>query len=433
MSNKDTVFFKENKAYFVDFNAEKISSDGGVLLLENNERKSRIIKHIASSIKDSRNQSYVSHDVYKMLKQRTFMVAMGYEDVNDIDKLKDDELFTSMFANQLASQPTISRFENSIDKHQIFSILYAWLDKYVKSLKGRKKVTIDIDSTDAQTYGHQQFSLFNGFYGHLMYNELYFHDGDTGQIIVPVLRPGNAHSNWWYVSILKRIVKSIKTKYPDIQIFIRADSGFSTPKFYEFARANKLKYTLGIASNAVLKEEAETIQNIVKEVFVSVEDKVQVFTKGFDYQAGTWSASEKCYAKVESTGKGLNVRYFISNFEEVSPQEIYFDFYVKRGDRSENRIKEVKNMCFADRMSNKSFWANFMRLIISSLAYELLLLVKQQISKTDNEKAKKWQIENIRLFLLKIGGLIRKTKRRIFISLSKSAVYKDLFMQLVYQ
>ncbi len=119
-------------------------------------------------------------------------------------------------------------------------------------MKARKKVVIDIDATDAETYGDQQLSIFNGFYGHTMYYELFFHDGE---IILPVLRPGNAHSNWWYVAILKRIVKKIRTKYPQIEIIIRADSGFSTPWFYKYADSQEnLKYTIAIASNNVLKK-----------------------------------------------------------------------------------------------------------------------------------------------------------------------------------
>ena len=207
MSNKDIVFYKKNKAYFVNSEAQNLSSDGGILIAEHIERQSKIIKHISNSFEDKRNQNYITHDYYDILKQRVYGILLGYEDANDVEKLKQDALIKEIFDDQLASQPTISRFENSFDKAQIFKTLYAWIDRYVQTLKNRKQVIIDIDGTDAATYGHQQLSLFNGFYGHFMYNELFFHDGQTGQIIVPVLRPGNAHSNWWYVSILKRIVK----------------------------------------------------------------------------------------------------------------------------------------------------------------------------------------------------------------------------------
>ena len=164
----------------------------------------------------------------------------GYEDTNDIDKLKNDPILNETLENRPGSQPTISRFENVVDKHQIFSISDAWINRYVANIGNRKKITIDADATDAETFGKQQLSLFNGFYAHTMYNELFFHDGETGEIILPVLRPGNAHSNWWYVEILKRIIKKIRMQHPDIEIVFRADSGFSTPVFYNFGRSYSL-------------------------------------------------------------------------------------------------------------------------------------------------------------------------------------------------
>ena len=432
MSNKDTVFYNRNKAFLVNSNAQNLSSDGGILIAENIERQNGLIKNISDTFLDQRNQNYVTHSYYNIFKQRVYSLLLGYEDANDVEKLKQDVLIKEILNEKLASQPTISRFENSFNKSQIFKTLSVWVDKYIETLKGRKKVIIDIDGTDAETYGHQQLSLFNGFYGHFMYNELFFHDGQTGQIIVPVLRPGNAHSNWWYVGILKRIVNKIRAQYPDIKIIIRADSGFSTPKFYKYARKEDLKYCIAIASNNVLKRKTKLLANCVNFSYVKKVKKKQVFTKAFDYQAGTWDNAEKCYAKVESTGKGLNIRYFISNIEEKNAREIYFDFYVKRGDTSENRIKEVKNMCFSDRLSNSNFYANFTRLIISSLAYEMMVLVKEKIKKVaKDEQPKKWLVNNIRLFLMKIAAIVKITKRRIIISLSSTAIYKDLFLAII--
>ena len=432
MSTKDTLFYRKNKGYFINFDAKNLSSDGGILLTEQIERKYGLIKNISNAFSDERHQSYVKYDYSDILKQRVFGIILGYEDANDVEKLKQDALIKEIFDGKLASQPTISRFENSVNKQVIFNVLNTWIDSYIKTLKGRKRVIIDIDGTDAPTYGHQQLSLFNGFYGQFMYNELFFHDGETGQIIVPVLRPGNAHSNWWYVGILKRIVRKIREKYPDIEIVIRADSGFSTPIFYKYAREAGLKYCIAIAANAVLKRRTALLSKCVSYSYVKKGEKKQVFTEAFEYQAQSWEEPEKCYAKVESTGKGENIRYFISNFEDQSGREIYHNFYVKRGDASENRIKEVKNMCFSDRMSNKGFWANFIRLIISSLAYEFMLKIKEKIKEVSKEEQpKKWLVENIRLFLMKIAAVVRITKRRIIISLSSSAIYKDLFLSLV--
>jgi len=432
MSNKDIVFYRKNKAYLINSDAQNLSSDGGILIAEHIERQYGLIKNISDTFLDQRNQNYVTHSYYDMLKQRVYGILLGYEDVNDIEKLKQDALMNEIFDKKLASQPTISRFENTFNKAQIFKTLNTWVEKYVETLKGRKEVIIDIDGTDAATYGHQQLSMFNGFYGHFMYNELFFHDGQTGQIIVPVLRPGNAHSNWWYVGILKRIIKKIRTKHPDIEIIIRADSGFSTAKFYKLARQTNLKYCIAISSNAVLKRKTQLLSHCINYSYVKKGEKKQVFTNGFDYQAGSWQKAEKCYAKVESTGKGLNIRYFISNFEGKTAREIYHDFYVKRGDRSENRIKEVKNMCFSDRLSNNNFYANFTRLIISSLAYEMMLLIKEKIKKsTKDEHPKRWLVNNIRLYLMKIAAIIKIRKRRVIINLSSTAIYRDLFLSVI--
>ena len=163
MSNKDTLFYRENKAVILDFNAEKISSDSGMLLLEKIERKHQIISHFSSFIIDERNQSYIKHSVDKLLKQRVLMLMQGYEDANDVNLLKDDPVFNEIFDNNLGSQPTISRFENSIDKHQIYKLLEAWLDRYISKLAGRKQVIIDIDGTDAETFGKSTTIIIQWF------------------------------------------------------------------------------------------------------------------------------------------------------------------------------------------------------------------------------------------------------------------------------
>jgi hypothetical protein len=274
--------------------------------------------------------------------------------------------------------------------------------------------------------------MYNGYYGQFMYNELLFHDGETGQIILPVLRPGNSHSNKWYVSILKRVVRAIKSQYPDIKIIIRADSGFSNATFYKLADDESLYYTVGLATNDVLKRRVKRAENAVKHLYLSQGVKHQHFIS-FQYQASSWHAPQQCYSKIESTGIGMNIRHFVSNFPEQDAREIYFGFYVKRGDASENRIKELKNMCFSDRLSNHNFWANFMRLIISSIVYEMFLIIKKMIRKTKFHKAHKWQIDNIRLYLLKAGGTIKKTAKRIYFKISKAFIYKDLLMELACQ
>jgi len=432
MSHKDTVFYRGRTAVSIDFSADEISSDGAVLLLEKLERKHRILRYFGNVIPEYRDSSRITHPLEKLLKQRVFMLMQGYQDANDVNYLKNDPLLKDILEGDLASQPTMSRFENSVDKHSVFALCYAWVDRYVDSLKGRSQVIIDIDATDDPTYGNQQLSMFNGYYSCFMYNELFFHDGDTGQIIAPILRPGNSHSNKWYVAILKRILKKIRTAYPDIKIVVRADSGFSCPAFYQLADGFSLQFAIGQATNETLKRKTARAEKAVRHLFVSNNIKHQHFM-GFTYQAGTWHKPQQCYSKIESTGKGINVRHIISNMEEADARAVYFGFYVKRGDTSENRIKEVKNMCFSDRLSDHGFWANFLRLFISSLAYEMFLLLKEAIKKTGFGLAKKWQIDTIRASLLKIGATIKITKRRVYYRFSKAFVNQDLFRELILQ
>lgn len=432
MSNKITAFYRGNVSIEADFSGKEISSDGAILLLEKLERKHKLVKYFSKFLPDKRNPLFVVHEVEKLLKQRVFLMMQGYEDCNDVATLKNDPIISNVLEGDLASQPTLSRFENSLDKKDIFTLCYAWLAKYVEGLKGRKKVIIDIDCTDDATYGKQQLSLFNGFYGRFVYNELFFHDGQTGEIILPVLRPGNSHSNKWYVSMLKRIIKKIRASYPAIEIYIRADSGFSCAPFYDLAEKFDLKFCLGIASNNVLKTKVASKVTEVKTAYLDKGEKHQSFLS-FEYQAKSWSAKQQCYSKVESTGKGMNTRHVISNLKEQTAHQIYFDYYVKRGDRSENRIKEVKLMCFSDRLSNHRFWANFFRLFISSLAYQMFVKLKQAIQQTKFDFAKKWQVSSIRTRLLKVGATIKETKRRIYYQFSKAFVHQDLLSTLLKQ
>jgi hypothetical protein len=360
------------------------------------------------------------------------MLMLGYEDANDVTHLQNDPLFKDVLQGDLASQPTISRFENCMDRNAIFKMSHLWVDKYVASLKGRKEITIDVDGTDDPTYGNQQLTMFNGYYGQFMYNELLFHDGDTGQIILPILRPGNSHSNKWFVPLLKRIVLKIKSAYPTMKITIRADGGFSGAAFYKLAADEGLFYAVGLPSNAKLKKQVAKQKKAVELHYLNQGEKHQHFSS-FQYQAKSWHAPQQCYSKVESTGIGMNIRHFASNIQKKEAREIYFGYYVKRGEASENRIKEVKNMCFSDRLSNHGYWANFFRFFLSSITYEMFLLLKQMIKKTSFEKAKKWQISSIRTYLLKIGATIKITKKRIFYRLSRAFVFQDLFRALVFQ
>lgn len=432
MSNKNTLFYRKNKEVNYNFSAEEISTDGAIFLLEKIERKYRLVKNFSSYLPDQRHQSYTEHTIEEMLKQRVFLMVQGYEDCNDEKYLRNDPVIKEALDTELASQATLSRFENSLSTRDIYKMSIKHIEDYVKTIKrSRKKIIIDADGTDDPTHGNQQLSMFNGYYEQYMYNELLFHDGETGQIILPILRPGNCHSSRWFVHILSIIVDKIREGFPKMEIIIRADAGFSGPKFYTLAEKKKLRFCLGLTKNERLSKFTEEAENTVRKGYLAKGEKYQFFAGAFEYKADSWDSPQSCYAKVESTGKGMNVRYFCSNMEEQTAKELYWDFYVKRGETSENRIKELKNMCFSDRLSCHRFTANYLRLFISCLAYEYFRIIKELIKKSGHTEESKWQINNIRLYLLKVGATIKKRVRRITIMLSKSYVCRELFTKIV--
>lgn len=431
MSMKNTLFYRKNQEVNFDFSAEEISSDGAIFLTEKIERKSKLIKNFCKALPDNRHQSYVIHDVEDMLKQRVYLMVQGYEDCNDEKYLRNDPVIKAALDSDLASQPTLSRFENSLSNRDVYRMSIHWLDNYVSSIDPkRKRIIIDADGTDDPTHGSQQLSMYNGYYKQFMYNELLIHDGETGQVILPVLRPGSCHSGRWFVHILTIIVDKIRARFPEMEIIIRADSGFSGAKFYKLAEKKDIKFCIGLTRNERLKKFTETAEATVSAGYLDQGEKFQFFAGAFEYKADSWEKSQRCYAKIESTGKGMNVRYFCSNMEGQTARELYWDFYVKRGETSENRIKELKNMCFSDRLSCHSFVANYFRLFTSCLCYELFRMIKELIRKSDEKDAEKWQISNIRLYLMKVGATIRKRVRRITVCFSKSYVCRELFCKI---
>jgi hypothetical protein len=430
--SNNTTFYCNKQAYKFDFSAERISSDGGVLLSEKIERKHGLLQSFATLLPDGRDPRYITFNRLDQLKQRVYLMMQGYEDCNDEDKLQNDPVVKQVIGGKLCSQPTLSRFENALGKHEIVLLCHWFVDHYIASLpENCKEVVLDVDSTDDPTHGHQQLSLFSGYYYQWMYNELIINDGTTGQIVLPVLRPGNCHSGRWFVAILKRLVKKLRARFPGIKITIRADSGFSSAGFYKLASEEHLEFCLGVATNEVLKTFTIEKEAEIREKYLSKKEKHQQIIGPFDYQAQSWEKPENVYAKVESTGKGMNIRYFASNIAEKSGADIYWGFYVKRGETSENRIKEVKSMCYSDRLSCHGFWPNFFRLMLSCLCYEMFRLIKVHIINLGYKFASKWQVNSIRLYLLKVGATVKERVRAITIRFSKAFKHQELLKGLL--
>ena len=433
MEHKNKLFYRHNQELLFDFLGTCISSDGGLLLLEKLERKHQTIKFFTDLLIDERQQGKINYSLKDLLKFRVFAMVLGYEDCNDVQRLNGDVAF-ELTCGKLASQATLSRFENNIQINDICHLCLGFIDRYVQSLSSdRKKIIIDVDATDDPTHGAQQLSMFNGYYRHNAYTELLFHDGETGQLILPVLRPGNAHSNKWFISCLKRIIKRIKIKCPDAEIILRGDTGYAGAKFFSYAKKATISHVTGLAKNERLQKITALAEMSIREQYLKKGLKVKSFIGPFQYQADAWEAPLFCYTKIESTGHKILTRYYCTNMEKQEAQSLYQDFYTKRGDTSENRIKELKNMCFSDRLSCHKFTANFFRLLMSGICYEILRTIREKIIEGGFEEEGKWQASNIRLLLLKIGTHVKKTKKRIYIHFAEHYLYQDIFRSVIAQ
>jgi hypothetical protein len=227
-------------------------------------------------------------------------------------------------------------------------------------------------------------------------------------------------------------VQKIRERFPHMAVHLRADAGFSGPAFYEVVEELDIGFCVGISGNSRLKKMIAGHIDEVRLQYVEQNIVYQRFVGPFNYQADSWEYAQDVYAKVESTGKGLNVRFYVSNYQDEDPEELYREYYVQRGEAAENRIKEIKNFCFSDRLSCHRFSANYFRLILSCLAYEVLRSLRDRLPKvTRDPRLWVWSIHSIRLYLLKIAGQIKVTSRRVYFRLARGHPYQTVITGLL--
>jgi len=420
----ESLFSKE---VIVDFDGGRITSNAGGLLLRELDQRYRIAEKAASCLRDPRDSGKVKHDLLTLVRQRLFGIALGYEDNNDAIWLSKDPALKIMAgkapesAGNLASQPTLSRFENQVGPRDLRRLSDWLLDLYLKTHPGpRKVIVIDMDATDDPTHGKQQLSFFHGYYEEHMYHPLLVFDGRTGFPLAAVLRPGNTHGSHGALAVLKRLIKKLKKAYPEALILFRADAGFAVPALYPYLERQEIRYAIGfITNNRVLAQAAPLLLKAQRQ-YQETREKQRLFTS-FSYQAESWTRPRRIIAKVEYTHLGINQRFVVTNLSR-NPQFVYDDLYVLRGD-VENRIKELKLELKADRLSCHRFLANQFRLLLHTAAYCLFWLLRHHLQGTELAKA---QVNTLRLTLLKIGARIRETSRRIWVHLASGYPYRNL-------
>jgi hypothetical protein len=377
----------------------------------------------------------VIHQQATMLRQRIFAIALGYEDGNDHQQLRDDPLMQLLTDRgidpdqPLASPPTLCRLENRVSHKTLAQIAKVFVEIFIRAHTSvPKELVLDFDATDDPVHGHQVNRFFHGYYDQYCFLPLYVFCGH--HLLVSYLRPANIDAATHTWAILGLLVERLRQVWPEVKIIFRGDSGFCRWKMLRWCERHNVGYIVGLAKNKRLEPMAKATMDQAQALFNKAGDgqPQRVFTE-FLYAAGTWDKDRRVIAKAEYLGapeRGKpkeNYRFVVTNLPGDGPW-LYEKFYCKRGD-AENRIKEQQLGLFADRTSCHEFVPNQFRVMLSAAAYVLLQHIRQTaLAQTELAEA---QITTIRLKLLKIGGLVKRSARRIVLHLASGCPQQQLF------
>jgi hypothetical protein len=431
----------DRKKVTAAFDGGKISSDGGVALLAQAERRLGLADKLAAAIDDPRDPDLITHSIQDMLRARMFAIACGYEDANDLATLRSDPAFKLACGrlpdsgDDLCSQPTMSRLENLPSRSEIRALMGVMADVYCSSyLTPPTAVTLDIDDTVDVVYGAQQLSFFNAYEDEYCFKPIHVYDAATSRPVMVLLRPGQTPSGREVRAVLYLLIKRIRTHWPNTRITIRGDSHYGRPEVMEWCEKNRVKYVFGVAGNAILESHVQPTANAAAASYASASKrvgkdagKVRSFTE-FRYAAASWSTERRIVARIEASSMGVDRRYVATNIAGKSAEEIYATLYCARG-QMENLIKLHKSQLKSDRTSCSSSLANQMRLILHTAAYWLILTVRDAIPKSHG--LARAEFNTIRLRLLKIGARILETTARVRIAFAAACPERALFTTLV--
>ncbi|KKM71398.1 hypothetical protein LCGC14_1431030, partial [marine sediment metagenome] len=366
----------------------------------------------------------------EMLTQRVFQIAAGYEDCNDCDDLRDDMIFKvcagrlPQSGHELASQPTMSRLENSIGHKGLYRIGEQLLDTFIESYACEPAVIIlDCDDTNNNTYGQQELSLFNNYYHDYCYMPLHIYEGLSGKLITTILKPGRRNKQSNVAALLKKIIGHIREEWPNTMIIIRGDSHFASADFMQWCEGEyKTSFITGLSGNSKLHKLADVTIKSAKREFKQYGKFVKRY-HSFMYQAGSWVKPQKVVVKVEVSEQGTNIRYIVTDLIHYRTRDLYEKGYCARG-AMELRIKEHKLYLKSDRSSCTSFKANQFRLFLHSMAYILLhTFQKETLRVTEFANATFKTIQNK---IIKTAAWVKELKTKIKIELPRCCPTKTI-------
>ena len=410
------------------FDGGSIVSDGGLLLVRQFDEEVRFTESLARLIPDPRHPVILVHPQVELIRQRLFQIIAGYEDCNDASHLRHDPLFKAVVGRApeefpLASQPTLSRLENRVSQHLLLDLVDFLVDTFVRSRsQPLSHITLDIDPSEARTYGDQQLTFFNGHYDSYMYFPQFICDSQTKFLLAPILRPGNVSATDGAMLLLARVIQRLRFHWPKLRISVRADSNFSEPNLLNWLEEESIPFVIGIGENDVLKRLSAPFVQTVEDRFAATHEPQRSFVSLSYRTQKTWPHPRRVIVKVEVTRLGTNVRYLIAGRGGRSAD--LYDWYAQRGGTIEDAIEQLKNGFEGDRLSCHTFQANAFRLFLHAAAYNLMILFRERVAVPELQTA---DMQTIRLKLIKVGGRLERTVRRVWVRLSSSWPFADIF------
>ncbi|MCP4343096.1 MAG: IS1380 family transposase [Desulfobulbaceae bacterium] len=437
------------------FDGGRITSDGGGILLREVESRTHILKRLSQCFHDYRNPELVEHTLESLIKQRVYGLALGYEDLNDHDELRQDALLALLCDKQdvtgsdrqreqdkgkaLAGKSTLNRLEltphNATAEHRYKKIVadpdamdHLLTDLFIESYEtAPTQIVLDVDATDDPVHGNQEGKFFQGYYRHYCYLPLYIFCDE--QLLCARLRTADQDGAAGTREEISRIVTDLRKAWPQVHIIVRGDGGFCREDLMDWCENNRVDYVFGLPKNNRLKENIEVEMEQARKIHKDTGEAARVF-KDFCYQTlKSWSCERRVIGKAEHLNRGENPRFIVTSITDKTwtARALYEDFYCARGEM-ENRIKEQQLGLFADRTSTHEMHSNQLRLYFSSFAYVLMQTLRRLgLKETQWAKA---QATTIRLKLFKVGTLLRVSVRKVWLSFSENYPYRDIFQDI---
>jgi len=432
-----------------EFNGGRISSDGGVVLLREVDRRRRLVERFAECFEDAREPGQVEHTVEQLLRQRLYGLALGYEDLNDHEELRTDALLAAVVGKSdptgekptrerdrgkpLAGKSTLNRLEWGTleeageDRYRRIAISPEAVDLFFVEVfvdaheEPPKEIVLDVDATDDPLHGAQEGRFFHGYYGCYCYLPLYIFCGR--HLLCARLRRSNIDASQGSVEEIDRIVAQIRESWPEVRILVRGDGGFAREALMKWCEDHGVDYVFGLARNPRLQAALEPAFARAEALCAESGEPERVYDEWMHSTLDSWSRKRRVIGKAEITIRGENPRFVVTSLTD-DPRSVYEAIYCARGDM-ENRIKEQQLYLFATRTSGRLMRVNQVRLWLSSVAYVLLDELRR-LGLTGTSLATAY-CSTLRLKLLKIGARVRVTTRKVWVSLASSYPYEALF------